>query len=433
MYPFINRLKFLLPGLSLWGATAATALASEAPALGSIEIITKDTANVVQLTTGSLDWVKWGADANPTSLVRMSAAPHVIPNFVKLGSGELERYSDSEIAWSWTGGSPVAAEVEDRTGIRSTSKGTGFSLILPADRTVRTFKLYVGGKDSTGELTASLSDDSAPPFTFQKAYDENGHTNTTYVITYQAASASQTLTVNWLMADGNGECALQAASLSIEPIIEKSTYTTLKRGDETSAEVEPVPPRNAAARSLFDGKTLSGWEGNPKIWRAEGGVIVGGSLTEMIERNEFLASTEEFRNFILHFKIKMVGKEGGVNGGMQIRSVRVPDSHEMSGYQCDYGDPTWWGSIYDESRRNKLMAQSNMVALEPVLRRNDWNDYVIRADGRRITNWINGVQAVNFMEQDESIEQSGRLGIQVHGGGKLTVEVKDITILELPD
>ena len=434
MFLFSDKISFLSSAFGFLGIAVATALPTDPPKEGSIAIFSRETADTIDLIEGSIDWVKCGTEANPTSLVRKSAAPNIIPNFAKVGTGKLEQYTDSKIVWGWTGGSPIAAEDDNRTGIRSVSKGTGFSFTLPADKTLRTFKLYVGGWDSTGELTAALSDSSASPFTLQKNYDADGDTNTTYAITYQAAAADQTLTVNWLMVGGEGECTLQAGTLSQVPVTAgEPGYDALPRRSGTPAEAEPVPPRDAAARSLFDGKTLSGWEGDPKIWRVEEGVITGGSLTELVAQNEFLASNAVFRNFILHFKIKMVGKEGGVNGGMQIRSIRVPDSHEMSGYQCDYGDPTWWGSIYDESRRNKLMAQSNMTALEPVLRRNDWNDYVIRAVGPRITTWINGVQGVDFTEEDESIEQSGRLGIQVHGGGKLTVQIKDITILELPD
>ncbi len=196
---------------------------------------------------------------------------------------------------------------------------------------------------------------------------------------------------------------------------------------------EQVPtPNPATVRSLFDGKTLDGWEGDAKIWRLEEGVITGGSLTEKVVRNEFLATTREYANFIVRFKIKLTGTEGFINAGFQIRSQRVPGDSEMSGYQCDFGDPTWWGSIYDESRRNKLMAQSDMLALEPVLRRNDWNDYVIRADGPRVTTWINGVMGVDYVEADAGIVQTGRMGIQVHGGGKALVQVKDIALEELP-
>src|SRR5690606_31699458 len=99
----------------------------------------------------------------------------------------------------------------------------------------------------------------------------------------------------------------------------------------------------------------------------------------------------EYGNFILRLKIKLTGdpKTGMINSGVQIRSQRVPNSSEMRGYQCDLGDPTWWGCVYDESRRNRVLAQSDMKALDPVLKRDGWNDYVIRADGPRITTWLN--------------------------------------------
>ena len=183
---------------------------------------------------------------------------------------------------------------------------------------------------------------------------------------------------------------------------------------------------------MFDGKSWDGWEGTAKIWRLEKGVITGGSLTETVKQNEFLASRKEYANFVVRFKIKLTGQEGFINSGFQIRSQRVPGESEMSGYQCDFGDPTWWGCLYDESRRNKVLAQSDMKTLEPVLKRNDWNEYVIRANGPRITTWINGVMGVDYTEPDPAIVQTGRMGIQVHGGGKALVELKDLTIEELP-
>lgn len=197
-----------------------------------------------------------------------------------------------------------------------------------------------------------------------------------------------------------------------------------------AAEPPPVPSSHATA--MFDGKSWDGWEGTAKIWRLEKGVITGGSLTETVKQNEFLASRKEYANFVVRFKIKLTGQEGFINSGFQIRSQRVPGDSEMSGYQCDFGDPTWWGCLYDESRRNKVLAQSDMKTLEPVLKRNDWNEYVIRANGPRITTWINGVMGVDYTEPDPAIVQTGRMGIQVHGGGKALVEVKDLTIEELP-
>ncbi len=186
-------------------------------------------------------------------------------------------------------------------------------------------------------------------------------------------------------------------------------------------------------KPLFDGKSLVGWEGDAKLWRVRDGVIVGGSLTETIRQNEFLATTNRFTNFVLRLEFRLLGGAGFINSGVQIRSERVPNSSEMAGYQCDIGDPTWWGSIYDESRRNRVLAWSDMGALEKVLRRTNWNEYVIRADGGRITTWINGVQGVDYHEPDAAIAAlGGRLGFQVHGGGAAEASFRNITLEELP-
>src|SRR5262245_53854486 len=195
-----------------------------------------------------------------------------------------------------------------------------------------------------------------------------------------------------------------------------------------------APPRPGKSVSLFDGKTLAGWEGDSKIWRVEDGCLTGGSLTETVKQNEFLATTRDYTNFIVHLKIKLTGTNGFINSGFQIRSQRVPNNSEMAGYQCDFGEPNWYGAIYDESRRNKLMASSDMKALRPAIKQQDWNDYVIRAEGPRVTTWINGVMGADFHEPDLSIPNYdwGKLGIQVHGGGKAVVQVKDISIEELP-
>ena len=195
------------------------------------------------------------------------------------------------------------------------------------------------------------------------------------------------------------------------------------------ADPPPAPGKNAVP--LFDGKTLDGWEGNPKLWRVADGMIAGGSLTEQVEHNDFLATKKTYGNFILRAKLRLRGT-GFVNSGIQMRSTRVPNNSEMCGYQCDYGDPTWWGCVYDESRRNKVMAQSDMKALDPVIKRNDWNEYIIRADGPRITTWINGVMGVDYFEADPKIPQEGLIGIQIHGGGKALIEAKDFIIEELP-
>ncbi len=190
----------------------------------------------------------------------------------------------------------------------------------------------------------------------------------------------------------------------------------------------------AKAVALFDGKTFRGWDGDTnKTWRIAEGALVGGSLKESVPRNEFIATTRSFTNFVLKLKFKLIGTEGFVNGGVQIRSERTPNpANEMSGYQVDMGDPEWWGCIYDESRRNKVVAKSDINEVNKVLKRQDWNEYVIRAEGKRIRASINGVQTVDYIEPEDSIPQHGRIGLQVHGGGKPEAWYKDITIEELP-
>ncbi len=201
-----------------------------------------------------------------------------------------------------------------------------------------------------------------------------------------------------------------------------------------ASAADAPPPATKNPVPLFDGKTLAGWEGDAKLWRVQDGCLTGGSLEETVKRNEFLATTRDYTNFIVRFQIRLLGSNGFVNSGFQIRSQRVPKNSEMAGYQCDYGEPNWYGAIYDESRRNKVMSASDMKALRPALGANKeaWNDYVIRADGPRVTTWINGAMGTDYTEADASIVDWGKLGIQVHGGGKAIVQVRNITIEELP-
>jgi hypothetical protein len=184
--------------------------------------------------------------------------------------------------------------------------------------------------------------------------------------------------------------------------------------------------------ALFDGRTFSGWEGDIKnTWRIQDGAIVGGSLTTQVPRNEFLTTTRSFGDFVLRVKFKLVGSDGFINAGVQFRSRRLEKpAHEMIGYQADLGDK-YWGSLYDESRRNKTLVAPEEKLITEILKRGDWNDYEIRAEGARIRLSINGRQTVDYTEQDTSIPRDGLIGLQVHGGGKAEAWYKDITIEEL--
>ena len=192
----------------------------------------------------------------------------------------------------------------------------------------------------------------------------------------------------------------------------------------------------ASPVSLFDGKTLTGWDvpaGEEKWWRVQDGMIVGGSLEQKIPVNLFLSSAREFRNFELTFKIRLVKGEGFMNSGIQVRSQRDSEKSAMAGYQVDAGIG-YWGDLYDEHRRNKKLAgATDQAALLSGVRDWDWNDYRIICEGRRIRSWINGLPALDYTERDGEIPLDGKLGIQVHAGGTLLVQLREIAIAELPD
>ncbi len=181
---------------------------------------------------------------------------------------------------------------------------------------------------------------------------------------------------------------------------------------------------------IFDGQTLNGWEGDKTLWQVKDGAITAGSADKKQERNEYLTTAKSYGDFELHLKFKLEGdpKTGLVNSGVQFRSERHPDGHEMTGYQADIGEPKFWGALWDESRRNKFLAETDMTKLEPVLKRNDWNEYTIICRGPNIKIILNGVTTVDYTEADKSIPQTGRIGLQIHGGANTTVSFKEIII-----
>jgi putative membrane-bound dehydrogenase-like protein len=200
-----------------------------------------------------------------------------------------------------------------------------------------------------------------------------------------------------------------------------------------AADAPPV--RSEKAKSIFDGKTLDGWEAPaPLLWTVKDGCLTGGDGEKKIPYNDFLCTKASYSNFILHLKIKLTGdpKTGFINSGIQIRTQRNPTGHEVCGYQCDYGEPNWYAGIYDEGRRGKFIAPADMKVIHPAVHLWDWNDYVIKADGKRIQTWLNGVQGVDYTEAEADIASDGIIGIQVHGGGNSLVQVKDVFIEELP-
>lgn len=186
------------------------------------------------------------------------------------------------------------------------------------------------------------------------------------------------------------------------------------------------------SKSLFDGNSFEGWEGDIEdTWRIEDGAIVGGSLADTVPHNDFLVTTKSYDNFILNLKFKLEGKEGFINAGVQFRSQRMNDPvYEMIGYQADMGNG-YYGALYDESRRKKMLAAPDSMAMKSVVNFGGWNDYEIRAEGKRIQLFLNGEQTVDYTEPDVSIPQTGSIGLQIHGDGKALVRYKDIIIQEI--
>jgi len=210
--------------------------------------------------------------------------------------------------------------------------------------------------------------------------------------------------------------------------------------------------------SLFNGRDLSGWEGNRAIWRVENGVIVGETTADgpaRITYNQFLVRTgEEYDDFVLRFDIKCT--PGAGNSGMQIRSWMNPDANRpfsVHGYQADFdGAHAYTGIFYGEGFRGIILSQRGQEAvIEPGQRQpaevrrfadgealkrelkvDDWNTYEVTAKDFTFTNKINGHVMSIFTDNDPELRKStGLLAIQAHTGPPMKVEVRNIRIKKL--
>ena len=193
----------------------------------------------------------------------------------------------------------------------------------------------------------------------------------------------------------------------------------------SAGAADPVP--------LFDGMSFDGWNGDTeKTWRIDQTAICAGSPDVAAARNEFLATDREFENFELKLDYRM-DCTGGCNAGVQFRSKRVPNHHEVSGYQADIA-PGITGGLYDESRRNKMLAVPPKELQEKAisLAKDGWNEYTVRAEDRRVRLTINGVELLDYTEPDETIPRKGVIALQIHGGLKGTIRYRNLRITELP-
>jgi hypothetical protein len=219
--------------------------------------------------------------------------------------------------------------------------------------------------------------------------------------------------------NGDGRMDVVTANKKGVHLFLQAGHGPVRASDET--------PDGVTTNALFDGKTFAGWEGNLDFFRIEEGAIVAGSLKKATPRNEFLCTEQAYGDFELRLQVKLLGNPTQANAGIQIRSRRIPNHNEMIGYQADMGQQ-YWGCLYDESRRNRILAQPDPEPLRQALKPGAWNEYVIRCVGPRIQLWLNGVQTVDYTEPDGAIEQKGLIGVQIHAGPPAEAWYKDITI-----
>jgi hypothetical protein len=218
--------------------------------------------------------------------------------------------------------------------------------------------------------------------------------------------------------------------------------------------------------SIFDGRTLAGWEGDPAYWRVENGNIVGEiTPATVIRRNTFLiwrgGVLEDFE-LRVEYRITNPG-----NSGISYRNEQLPDApFSLTGYQADLDGPKRYvGSLYEERGRTTLAAQGTRVtvpsveitdspgahirsnawihavvdgqlgspdSLDAVIRDGDWNEYRIVARGNHLQHYVNGVLMADVTDDDTRHRRlRGLLGVQVHTGPPMKVEYRNFRLKRL--
>lgn len=181
---------------------------------------------------------------------------------------------------------------------------------------------------------------------------------------------------------------------------------------------------------IFDGSTFFGWDGDTtNLFRIANCAIVAGPFQQSRQADNYLCTTKVYNDFILRLEFKCVGSN--INSGVQFRSARVPNSQQVRGYQADMGTG-YWGSLYDQSGTRGFLATANQAAVAAVLKTNDWNSYVIQAEGARIQIWINGLKTIDYTETEVAIPRSGIIGLQIHKDNRSEVSFRRVSLEVLP-
>jgi hypothetical protein len=189
----------------------------------------------------------------------------------------------------------------------------------------------------------------------------------------------------------------------------------------------------AADVSLFNGRNLDGWEGDPAVWRVENGVIVGSTDNHPIEQNTFLIHKTPYSDFLLKAEVRLRNH----NSGIQFRSkVQLGPGWVVTGYQADFSEAgpekSAWGNFYEEKGRGRAVMKTQDEGWQiarKVYRPNDWNDYEILAQGRRIRLKLNGTVTIDTTDDQAA---TGVIALQIHAGPAMRVEFRNIRLQKLP-
>ena len=228
----------------------------------------------------------------------------------------------------------------------------------------------------------------------------------------------------------------------------------------THARADAPPPAPADAKPLFDGKTLTGWDGDPRLWSVKDSAIRGetDNADKKASSNTFLILKDQtFGDFDLRLSFRCNASN---NSGVQYRSEHLPPNKDnrwvMKGYQHEIRNeiklPSVSGFLYDErgkrgrmclvgekatwedGKKNVTGTLLDQAGYDKAMKIDDWNEVVIIAKGNTIKHYLNGVQLIEFTDNDPKLAlKSGLMGLQLHAGKPMLAEFKDIRIKELKD
>ncbi len=200
-------------------------------------------------------------------------------------------------------------------------------------------------------------------------------------------------------------------------------------------------------KPLFNGKDLTGWDGNPELWSVQDGCITGKTKgPDHLTYNQFLIwRGGTLKNFELRAQVKQAGN----NTGIQYRSKELPEVGKWSigGYQCDIHPAAPNNAMVYHERGRGIVAQNGqdivvdpdgqrwLVAERPPVKVDvaDWHEYTIIAQGNHLIHKLDGQVVCDLVDHDEKGRAlEGLLAFQIHRGPAMTVQIKDVLLKELP-